>query len=104
MNIQSHDFRKNSPNIPFPLPNDDRAEAEDNFGFDQPDSPHSEDDNSESLSDVGDDSDDMIETPVMSFMNDIGIVGDDDVAEPEYNNHIDVWKESRKQNKVRNAV
>ncbi|KAL4555227.1 hypothetical protein LXL04_037838 [Taraxacum kok-saghyz] len=79
--IQSHDFRENSQNIPFPLPNDDRAEAEDDFGFDQPDSPQSEDDNSESLSDVGDDSDDMIETPVMSFMNDIGDVGDDDESE-----------------------
>ncbi|KAL4575286.1 hypothetical protein LXL04_022128 [Taraxacum kok-saghyz] len=97
--IQPHDFWENSQNIPFPLPNDDRAEAEDDFGFDQPNSAHSEDDNSESLSDVGDDSDDMIETPVMSFMNDIGDVGDDDVEEPEDNIHIDVWKES--ENKIR---
>ena len=46
------------------------------------------------MRDVGDDSNDMIETLFMSFMNDIGDVGDDDVAQLEDNIHIDVWKES----------
>ncbi|KAL4564886.1 hypothetical protein LXL04_028961 [Taraxacum kok-saghyz] len=70
-----------------------RVETEDDFGFDQPGSPHSEDDNSESLRDVGDDSNGMIETPVMIFMNDIRDIGDDDIAQLEDNIHIDVWME-----------
>lgn len=35
-------------NIPFPLPNDDRLETENDFGFDDPNSQDSEEDDSDS--------------------------------------------------------
>lgn len=86
----------NPTNVPFPLPDDDRFEADDAFIFDEPNSPLSEDDVSESLSDVGDDSDDVCETPIVNFMNDIGDVCDDDLADFQDNIHIACWKESEK--------
>ncbi|KAI3779089.1 hypothetical protein L2E82_08571 [Cichorium intybus] len=89
----------NPSNVAFPLPNNDRFEAADDFGFDDPNSQCSEDNVSKSVSDVGDDSDDLNETPVVNFMNDIGDEGDDDITDLPDTIHMDVWNES--ENKIR---
>nr|KAJ0187554.1 hypothetical protein LSAT_V11C900494220 [Lactuca sativa] len=90
----------NTSDVAFPLPNDVRFEAENDFGFDEANSQYSEDTSTELFSNVGGDSDDDVcETQVMSFMNDVRDVGDDDITGLEDNIHIDVWKES--ENKIR---
>ena len=68
------------------------------FGFDQPNSHNSADNSSESLSNVGDDSDDVSETVVPNFMSDIGDLEENDDI-PEDTDHIDFWTES--ENKIR---
>nr|KAJ0208323.1 hypothetical protein LSAT_V11C500281350 [Lactuca sativa] len=62
---------------------------------------YNEDTSTELFSNVREDSDDddVCETRVMSFMNDVRDVGDDDRIDLEDNIHIDVWKES--ENKIR---
>nr|KAJ0227389.1 hypothetical protein LSAT_V11C100029420 [Lactuca sativa] len=87
---------------PTPL----RCEKDNDFGFDEPNSQFSEDSVNESLSDVGDESDDNVnETPivsnhpVMNFMNDIGDEGDDDIVDIQDKIHLDFWNES--ENKIR---
>nr|KAJ0216107.1 hypothetical protein LSAT_V11C300133080 [Lactuca sativa] len=90
----------NTSDVAFPLPNDVRFEAENDFGFDEANSQYSEDTSTELFSNFGEDSnDDVCQTQVMSFMDDVGDVGDDDIADLEDNIHIDVWKES--ENKIR---
>ena len=61
MGSPSTHFTTDPSNVSFPLPNDDRFEADNDFGFDEPNSHYSED-NSESFSGVGDDSDDVSES------------------------------------------
>lgn len=89
----------NPSNVPFSLSNDITFEADNDFGFDEPNSQYSEYSDSESMFNIEDDSDDVSENPVVNFMNDVGDVGDDDIADLENNIHIDVWSES--ENKIR---
>nr|KAJ0189715.1 hypothetical protein LSAT_V11C800424140 [Lactuca sativa] len=65
-----------------------------------------EDSVSESLSDVGDESDDNVnettivsKSPIMNFMNEIGDEGDDDIVDIQDKIHLDFWNES--ENKIR---
>ncbi|KAL4567771.1 hypothetical protein LXL04_023364 [Taraxacum kok-saghyz] len=100
--VQSIDFVTNPSELQFPLPNGDRCEIDNEFGFDEPNSQFSEDSVSESLSDVG-----MILTimlmklrfSIMNFMNDIGDVGDNDVVDIQDRIHLDFWNEF--ENKIR---
>nr|KAJ0226520.1 hypothetical protein LSAT_V11C100029310 [Lactuca sativa] len=104
--VKPIDFVTNPSEVQFYLPNGARCEKDNDFGFDEPNSQFSEDSVSESLSDVGDESDDNVnETPivsnhpVMNFMNDIGDEGDDDIVDIQDKIHLDFWNES--ENKIR---
>nr|KAJ0198720.1 hypothetical protein LSAT_V11C600325500 [Lactuca sativa] len=81
--------------VPFPLLSDDRFEPNNEFGFDDPNFKT----NSESLSHIEEDFDDVSDNPVVDFMNDVGNIGDDVIENLEENIHIDVWKET--ENKIR---
>nr|KAJ0215788.1 hypothetical protein LSAT_V11C300152000 [Lactuca sativa] len=81
-----HNFEVLEPklsDVAFPLPNDDRFEADNDIGFDEANSQYSKDTSIELFSTVGEDSndddDDVSETRIMSFMNDVGDVGDADI-------------------------
>ncbi|KAL4576660.1 hypothetical protein LXL04_012758 [Taraxacum kok-saghyz] len=76
--------------VPFPLPNDNRFEPNNEFGFDDPYSECS----SESLSHIEEESDDASDTPVVDYMNDVGNLGDNDIEDVEEIIHIDLWKET----------
>ena len=81
--------------VPFPLPNDNRFEPNNEFGFDDPYSECS----SESLSHIEEEYDDVSDTPVVDYMNDVGNLGDNDIEDVEEIIHIDLWKET--ENKIR---
>ncbi|KAI3692554.1 hypothetical protein L6452_32371 [Arctium lappa] len=87
-------FETNPSNVPFSLSNGNTFEADNNLGFDEPNSQYSEYSDSESMFNIEDDSDDVSENPVVNFMNDVGDVGDDDITDLENNIHIDAWSES----------
>lgn len=103
-----HSFTTGSSNLPFNLPNNDKFEANNDVGFDECISQHSEA-SSNSKSDVEDDSSGVSEDPVQSysqgvtnFMNDFGHVRDDDDAlEFQNNGHIDFLSERVNKNQVK---
>lgn len=48
--------------------------------------------------------DDLSETSVVNFMNDIRDAGNDGIANFADTVHMDIWKELEKKIKVRNAI
>lgn len=81
--------------VRFSLPNNDRFEIDNDFGFDSPNI----DSNSESLSNFKEDYDGVSEISVVAFMNDVGNLGDGDIVDLEDNVHIDLL--NKFENKIR---